>query len=84
MILNVLLIILTLIVEGLNAILPTAELPDWISSGITDISLKFESWNFFLPMDNFVLLLTLIVMFEGAILSIYGILAIIKIVRGSG
>lgn len=84
MITEALLYFITAIINGAAAHLPTASFPTWINDRIDGLAYYVQQWNFLFPADNFVLLLTFIFICEAAILTIWGVNAIVKVVRGSG
>lgn len=84
MIVNLILILINFVLEPLTLALPSATLPTWITGKYDSIIYNIQTWNFILPMSSIVLLIAFFVLVEGTILTVYGVNAIIKIVRGSG
>jgi len=84
MIVNFILYIITEAINLATAVLPVATLPSWFTDSISTVTGYFLNWGFIFPMSSFLLLVGFFVSVELAILAIFGVNAIIKVVRGSG
>lgn len=84
MITEAILYFITVIIKGVVSVLPEASMPDWLNSSINSITQYVIQWNFIFPMTNLVYLILFFLSIETAVLTIYGVNAIIKLVRGSG
>lgn len=84
MITEAILYFITQIIRGAVYLLPDATFPDWIANGQSGLVDYMVKWNFLFPWTAFLGLVGFILLVEGAVLTIYGVNAIIKVVRGSG
>lgn len=84
MIPNLFLLMIKLIFDSLSSVLPSAELPTWITETSTSVTYYVNVWSFTINFEHFLYLLAYFIAFELAILAIFGINAIIKVLRGSG
>jgi len=85
MIVSFFITILSAILSGLIALLPsTSAINSNVDSAITFFAPKFSTWNDVLPVDSLLTIIGLVLTFEAGLLLFFSINWIFNKIRGSG